>query len=330
MSINNNIMSKKIRTEYMKKFRDPKWETFSKSYEDSVKYRMTRRMMEQTHRPLFVDGWDSGSDSSGRSSPKLAEVNVSNAKHYISSSESKNENAELLNSYKPQVNGVHTDTSATVESSVPLENGYKDLTPNGPSESNPKRRQRHRAPRSEPSYPKELDTDESQISVSRKPSRAKSQPPGNTKERTANRENRRPFIRYDWAERHIETRDRRTPNMRASMSAGEIHRADVGVQTRREAKKSGRASDHRRARSADLEKSRRSALSVADERWMTEYMRCFSARLSSFPLLSRRWETLMKTINQKGSCFHTTPVHIDLQHHAEAPVDHWTLEESRL
>ncbi|XP_043080694.1 centriole, cilia and spindle-associated protein [Puntigrus tetrazona] len=279
MSANNNLMSKKIRTEYMKKFRDPKWETFSKCYEDSVKYRLTRRLMEQTHRPLFGDGWDSGSDSSGRSSPKQKEGNVSNAKHYTSSSESKNDNAE--DSWKPRVNGeVHTDTSATVESSLPLENGCKDAAPNGPSESNPKRRQRRRAPRSEPCYPnKQLDSDESQLSVSRKPSRAKSQPPGNTKERASNRENRRSFIRYDWAERHIETRDRRTPNMRASMSAGEIHQADVGVQTRREAKKGGRLSEHRRARSADLEKCRRSALSVADERWMTEYMRCFSARL---------------------------------------------------
>ncbi|XP_016358186.1 centriole, cilia and spindle-associated protein-like [Sinocyclocheilus anshuiensis] len=281
MSTNNNMMSKKIRTEYMKKFRDPKWETFSKCYEDSVKYRLTRRLMEQTHRPFFVDGWDSGSDSSRGSSPKLQEGNVSNAKHYTSSSESKNENAEVLDSWKPQVNGeVHTDTSATVESSLPLENGYKDVAPNGPSESNPKRRQRRRAPRSDPCYPnKELDSDESQLSVSRKPSRAKSQPPGNTKERMSSRDNRRSFIHYDWAERHIETRDRRTPNMRASMSAGEIHRADVGVQTRREAKKGGRSSEHRRAQSADPEKSRRSALSVADERWMTEYMRCFSARL---------------------------------------------------
>ncbi len=117
MSTDNNMMSKKVRTEYMKKFRDPKWETLSKSYEDSVKYRLTRRLMEQTHRPLFVDGWDSGSDSSGRSSPKKQEGNY----HYISSSEAKKENAEVLDAWKPQVNGeVDTDTSATVESSLPL------------------------------------------------------------------------------------------------------------------------------------------------------------------------------------------------------------------
>ncbi|KAK7165724.1 hypothetical protein R3I93_005715 [Phoxinus phoxinus] len=281
MSTNNNIMSMKIRTEYMKKFRDPKWETFSKSYEDSVKYRLTRRVMEQTHRPLFENGWDSGSDSSGTSSPRLQGVNVSNGKHYISSSESKNEIVAVQKSWKPQVNGeVHTDTSETVESSTHMENGHKGVTTNGPSASYPRRRQRYRAPRSEPCYPnKELDSDESHRSISRKPPRAKSQPPGNTKDRAPNRDNRRSFTRCDWAERHIETRDRRTPNIRASVSAGEIHQADVGVQTRRESKKGVRASEHRRARSADLEKARRSALSVADECWTTEYMRCFSARL---------------------------------------------------
>lgn len=65
----SNTATKKIRTEYMKKFREPKWETFTKCYQDSVKYRLSRRLMEHTHRPLFGDGWDTGSDSSGRSSP---------------------------------------------------------------------------------------------------------------------------------------------------------------------------------------------------------------------------------------------------------------------
>ena len=69
-------MTKKIRTEYMKKFKEPKWETFSKCYEDSVKYRLTRRVMEHAHKPLwFWEGWDTstGSDSSasGRSTPKV-------------------------------------------------------------------------------------------------------------------------------------------------------------------------------------------------------------------------------------------------------------------
>lgn len=65
------MVTKKIRTEYMKKFKDPKWETFSKCYEDSLKYRLTRRVMEHSHKPWFWEGWDSGSDSSGWSTPRL-------------------------------------------------------------------------------------------------------------------------------------------------------------------------------------------------------------------------------------------------------------------
>lgn len=74
--ISGTMVTKKIRTEYMKKFRDPKWETFSKCYEDSLKYRLTRRVMEHSHKPWFWEGWDSGSDSSGWSTPRLSSNKV--------------------------------------------------------------------------------------------------------------------------------------------------------------------------------------------------------------------------------------------------------------
>lgn len=70
------MVTKKIRTEYMKKFRDPKWETFSKCYEDSLKYRLSRRVMEHSHKPWFWEGWDSGSESSGWSTPRLSRNKV--------------------------------------------------------------------------------------------------------------------------------------------------------------------------------------------------------------------------------------------------------------
>lgn len=70
------MVTKKIRTEYMKKFKDPKWETFSKCYEDSLKYRLTRRVIEHSHKPWFWEGWDSGSDSSGWSTPRLTKNKV--------------------------------------------------------------------------------------------------------------------------------------------------------------------------------------------------------------------------------------------------------------
>ncbi|KAG7316038.1 hypothetical protein KOW79_020904 [Hemibagrus wyckioides] len=267
-STSDNAATKKIRSEYMKKFREPKWETFTKCYQDSVKYRLSRRLMEHTHRPLFGDGWDSGSDSSGRSSPRVRGVTESSNPHPSSS-----ESADV-----PRVN-ADTDTAEHEHNSLPLENGYQHVTANGPSEL--PLRQRHRAPRSEPSLPqRELDTDESTDSTLRKPTRAKSQPPAGAAEKTSNRDNRRSNIRYDWAERSVEARERRRLNMKGSASAGEIHRADVGVQTRRDSEKRGKVSERRRTRSADLEKLRRSELSAVDDRWITEYMRCFSARLS--------------------------------------------------
>lgn len=75
-AITSAMVTKKIRTEYMKKFRDPKWETFSKCYEDSLKYRLTRRLMEHSHKPWFWEGWDSCSDSSGWSTPRLTRNKV--------------------------------------------------------------------------------------------------------------------------------------------------------------------------------------------------------------------------------------------------------------
>lgn len=75
-AITSAMVTKKIRTEYMKKFRDPKWETFSKCYEDSLKYRLTRRVMEHSHKPWFWEGWDSCSDSSGWSTPRLTRNKV--------------------------------------------------------------------------------------------------------------------------------------------------------------------------------------------------------------------------------------------------------------
>ena len=61
------MVTRRIRSEYMKKFKDPKWETYTKCYEEMLKYRLTRRLLEQTHKPWFWSGSDTDSDSGGRS-----------------------------------------------------------------------------------------------------------------------------------------------------------------------------------------------------------------------------------------------------------------------
>ncbi|XP_040891191.1 centriole, cilia and spindle-associated protein isoform X2 [Toxotes jaculatrix] len=298
------MVTKKIRTEYMKKFKDPKWETFSKCYEDSLKYRLTRRVMEHSHKPWFWDGWDCGSDSSGWSTPRLTRNKVaplSLPPPPPPSDEVKQRLWELKISPGPKEKEAEegageaavvdaAPTTAVVENGVnevsggsvtagPNTSGPSDdtATDDGPadtpsSDGEPvvepvnavprwRRRRRHHNPRSQPGEPE--SSHDGKPAVVRKPPRAKSQPPISTKE------NRRPSSRLDWTERQTEVR--RMPS--------DSHTSDACVQTRRESDKRSSNLDRRRARSADLEKVRRSQLTVVDDRWMTEYMRCFSARL---------------------------------------------------
>lgn len=56
--------------------------------------------------------------------------------------------------------------------------------------------------------------------------------------------------------------------------------SDACVQTHRGSSRRGSNLERRRARSADLEKATQpSQLRAVEDRWVTEYMRCFSARL---------------------------------------------------
>nr|XP_046231316.1 centriole, cilia and spindle-associated protein [Scatophagus argus] len=309
------MVTKKIRTEYMKKFRDPKWETFSKCYEDSLKYRLTRRVMEHSHKPWFWEGWDSGSESSGWSTPRLSRNKIaplslpppasSEGKQRLSSpgpkpppedGEADVGAGEVAAGDAAPPAAVENEVSEAGGGSVmaaPNSSGPSDdtETENGPADTpssdgesvRPAQRRRHRRriPRSEPGH-RDSSHDDKPL-VARKPPRAKSQPAISTKE------TRRSSSRLDWTERQAEVR--RTPN--------ETSTSDACVQTRRQSDKRSSNLDRRRARSADLEKLRRSQLMVVDDRWMTEYMRCFSARLRiqkphSFPQWRRAASSAIK------------------------------------
>ncbi|KAG7465392.1 centriole, cilia and spindle-associated protein-like isoform X1 [Solea senegalensis] len=280
------MVTKKIRTEYMKKFKDPRWETFSKCYEDSLKYRLTRRVMEHSHNPWFWEGWESRSDSSGWSTPRLTRNRVSPLSLPPPSCEVKQRLCELVSGpgagHAPAM--VEQDAAPETVSSEASAASATEDTPSSDTEDTPSsdtepanpapkpRYRRRRVPCAEPGGSDGFH-DDTQPAVARKPPRAKSQPAIGSKEK----ESRRPTGRLDWTERQKDVR--RTNNQQSVVVA------DAGVEPRVESDRrrghGGRGpGERRRARSADLEKVRRSQLTAAvDERWTTEYMRCFSARL---------------------------------------------------
>lgn len=278
------MSTKKARTEYMKKFKDPKWDSFSKCYEDCVKYRLTRRVMEGSHRPWTFNGWDSSSESSGRSTPRprgnrvrplsvapsadtaevtqrLMELRTGLGSKRCSEAEdaeadaaaaaaetTENGAGEALANDSVNVNGFHDDTTTD---NGPMDSASSDGEALRPR---PRQRPRRRPPRSETAH---ALRDAANGDAAPRKTRAKSQPPALSRDKE----------RLDWTDTHMEAR--RTPN--------NSHTSDACVQTGRS--KTGLRSLLRRARSADLDKIRKGQLSAADGPWVTEYMRCFSARV---------------------------------------------------
>ncbi|NXI48560.1 CCSAP protein, partial [Galbula dea] len=92
----------------------------------------------------------------------------------------------------------------------------------------------------------------------------------------APKENKHPFALYGWGERQTDTGSQKTHNVCASASANEIHESALRAKNRRQVDK--RKLSQRRVRSAEAEKAWGVKPSPPDNPWMTEYMRCYSAR----------------------------------------------------
>lgn len=69
------VPARRVKTEYMKRFKEPKWESCGACYLELLRYRLSRRLLEQAHRPWLWDGWEqdsvggSGSSTVGSPSP---------------------------------------------------------------------------------------------------------------------------------------------------------------------------------------------------------------------------------------------------------------------
>ncbi|NXQ28204.1 CCSAP protein, partial [Alaudala cheleensis] len=92
----------------------------------------------------------------------------------------------------------------------------------------------------------------------------------------APKENKHPFALYGWGERQTDTGSQKTHNVCASASVNEIHESALRAKNRRQVEK--RKLSQRRVRSAEAESTWRPKPAPADNPWMTEYMRCYSAR----------------------------------------------------
>ncbi|XP_046886152.1 centriole, cilia and spindle-associated protein [Hypomesus transpacificus] len=273
------MITKKIRSEYMKKFKDPKWETYSKCYEEMVKYRLTRRLLEHSHNPFFWNEGDSDSESSGSPIPlNKNKVEPLVVKDRTSSGCDRKapEHREIQKPFEQNIpaseGAPHPLTENVLPETAPSIDGQAvDTRKVGETEEE----RTGRAPDG-PKLPEEEPAEQPKAKHSKRPLKLRG-PLRRLKE--PNKENTHPFALYGGGDNPTDMATKKTHNVRTS-STKEIHESALRAKTRREVERQMQTQqvDRRRAQSADLEKTVKTQMASDYNPWVTEYMRCFSTR----------------------------------------------------
>uniref|UniRef100_UPI00398E509E centriole, cilia and spindle-associated protein-like isoform X1 n=1 Tax=Pristiophorus japonicus TaxID=55135 RepID=UPI00398E509E len=311
------MVSKRMKTEYMKKFKGPKWDTYSSCYTDLVQYRNTRRLLEQAHIPWVWTGWDSSSSSSsgsGASTPRVQERGEGCTP--ASQLAAPQEPRELPHR---QIEPPPTERSRIEP--PPTERSRIEPPPTERSriEPPPTERSRIEPPPTERSTEKEIILEANQKdkndertkgelcvqpvldyrrvkSASQEKSRRA--PQSTIMPQAATKETKPPFAMYGWAKMEAKVGCKKTYNVGASALRGQIYESAVRAQDRRQVQRTMRVAQRRHrgtepssTRSADpqcksspghraSEHSQGQVLKPAgpEDPWLSEYMRCYSTR----------------------------------------------------
>ncbi|KAK2854188.1 hypothetical protein Q5P01_006849 [Channa striata] len=278
----------------MKKFKDPKWETYSKCYEEMLKYRLTRRLLEHTHNPWFWSGSDTDSDSGGRSSPSPPPPP---GKKQVGSETCRDRTRAELEQDRQQ--DQQTRTAGSVPRLPPEEDEEASAvhgsqldgarqTRAAAAEEEEEQRAGSRGRIQPLFHHREQEADsgggrpqQSKATKSLKEAWRSQQvrPAASRQSRKNVKESRHPFALYASGEKDADIAARKTHNVGAAASTTEIHESALRAKTRREVERQVQTqrTERRRAKSADLGKARK-LVQPEFNPWLTEYMRCFSAR----------------------------------------------------
>ncbi|XP_068445819.1 centriole, cilia and spindle-associated protein [Clinocottus analis] len=270
------MVTKRIRSEYMKKFKDPKWETYTKCYEEMLKYRLTRRLLEHTHNPWFWSGSDSDSDSGGRSPPPPSKNQVQpETSREVELEECEGARMDRQQEQLSRAPGYPPPKGDNVP--VVHDSQLKGARETEVSEEREKQT---------PSEDRERDTEGTRPEQS-KPSKSSKQIWRSQRVRTAptqqhmddSRESRHPFALYGSGEKDADMASRKTHNVGPAASTTEIHESALRAKIKREVERQMQTqkTERRRAKSDNLDKAR-DLVQPEFNPWLTEYMRCFSAR----------------------------------------------------
>lgn len=274
-----------VKSEYMKRYREPRWDEYGPCYRELLHYRLGRRLLEQAHAPWLWDDWgpagtsdDSASSaSSGAAGPAPPCAPASPPAQPAAregperrargpAEEQGAEAAEAAEAEEAEEARDAESAAAAAAAAVPaLE--VKDL------KEKPEQQIRTK------------ETDKLLNSTEPRQQQSALLARGNRKavkspQRSSSRikENKHPFALYGWGEKQMDTGSQKTHNVCASASVHEIHESALRAKNRRQVEKRKLVTQRQRAHSVEVEKNRRVKPSASENPWMTEYMRCYSAR----------------------------------------------------
>uniref|UniRef100_A0A452RX45 Centriole, cilia and spindle associated protein n=1 Tax=Ursus americanus TaxID=9643 RepID=A0A452RX45_URSAM len=253
-----------VKSEYMKRYREPRWDEYGPCYRELLHYRLGRRLLEQAHAPWLWDDWgpagasdDSASSvSSGAGGP---------APQCAPASPPAEPAAREGPERRARGPAEERDAEAAEEEAALLP--VKEIKEKPEQQIRTKETDKvpsSTEPRQQPSALFARGTRKTVKSPQRSSSKIK--------------ENKHPFALYGWGERQTATGSQKTHNVCASAPVHEIHESALRAKNRRQVEKRKLIAQRQRAHSVEVEKNRRIKPSPSENPWMTEYMRCYSAR----------------------------------------------------
>ncbi|XP_040823889.1 centriole, cilia and spindle-associated protein [Ochotona curzoniae] len=265
-----------VKSEYMKRYQEPRWDEYGPCYRELLHYRLGRRLLEQAHAPWLWDDWapaggsdDSASSaSSGAGRPAPPAPRCAPASPPPPAQSGAREEPARRAREAPEEPGAEAGCAEAVEA----EDAAVPALPAKDVEEKPEQQTKT----------KETDKLPTSVVPRQQPSALFAR--GNRKaakspQRSSKiKENRHPFALYGWGEKQMDTGSQKTHNVCASAPVHEIHESALRAKNRRQVEKRRLVAQRQRAHSVDVEKNCKVKPASSENPWMTEYMRCYSAR----------------------------------------------------
>ncbi|KAM8817659.1 centriole, cilia and spindle-associated protein [Rhynchonycteris naso] len=272
-----------VKSEYMKRYQDPRWEEYAPCYRELLHYRLGRRLLEQTHAPWLWDDWgpagssdcSASSTSSGAGSPAPM---CTRASPPPPAEPTAREEPEPRARESPE--GPAAEKAAKAEDAEARDGGagnaedtslpalpIKDVKENPEEETRTKETDQ---------LPSGIKPRQQLSALFARGNNTTVKGPQRSSSKI--KEKKHPFALYGWGEKQTDTGSQKTHNVCASAPVREIHESALRAKNRRQVEKRKLLAQRQRAHSVDMEKTRRIKPSSSENPWMTEYMRCYSAR----------------------------------------------------